>query len=215
MNDLVIFGAGYPDVIKLVSAINRAAPIWRMLGFIDELKAGKDADHMGIPIIGGAEKIAELNKAGVYIFNNVFSSCANRAKVTEKLSKSGARFASLIHPSVDLDHVSYGSGVMIMAGVQVGINTEIGDQTTLRANCFVSHEVRIGRNVFVGAGALVSGKVTIGDNVYIAVGSVIRDNVLIGENSFVGAGAVVVSNVLPGTTVAGVPAKPLEARHEE
>jgi acetyltransferase-like isoleucine patch superfamily enzyme len=56
--------------------------------------------------------------------------------------------------------------------------------------------------------------IRIDDDVWIGAGARILDGVHIGRRAIVGAGSVVTRSVEPGTTVAGVPARPLKPRSE-
>jgi serine O-acetyltransferase len=51
---------------------------------------------------------------------------------------------------------------------------------------------------------------TIGNNVIIGAGAKVLGAILIGDNARIGANAVVVSPVPAGTTVVGIPARPVE-----
>lgn len=209
VNDLVIYGAGYPDVVKLIDIINSSSNTWKIIGFLDDQKKDREGNYIGYPILGGEESIDIYARKGCLFFNNVFSSSKHRLIVASKLDKYSARYATLIAPDVDLSYVEYGFDSMIMPGVKIGANTRIGNHVELRANCFVSHDVVIGDMVFIGAGALISGRVKIGNGAYIGVGAVIREGINIGAGSLIGAGAVVVKDVDNDITVAGVPAKPI------
>jgi len=61
------------------------------------------------------------------------------------------------------------------------------------------------------------GQICIGKGAYIGAAAIILPGVTVGDGAVVGAGAVVTRDVLPGTTVAGVPARPLgqKKRDEE
>lgn len=58
------------------------------------------------------------------------------------------------------------------------------------------------------------GEIVIKNGAYLGAGCIILPGVTIGENSAIGAGAVVTKDVPAGTTVVGIPAKPIE-RHSE
>jgi acetyltransferase EpsM len=51
--------------------------------------------------------------------------------------------------------------------------------------------------------------VVVEDYASVGVGSSIKPGVNIGKGAIVGVGAVVIKDVEPGTTVVGVPAKPI------
>ncbi len=55
----------------------------------------------------------------------------------------------------------------------------------------------------------IRGRIVIEDDAWIGAGAIILPNVVIGQRAIVGAGAVVTHNVAPGSTVVGVPARPL------
>lgn len=57
---------------------------------------------------------------------------------------------------------------------------------------------------------LVTAPTRIGDRVWIGERAMVLKGVTVGDGSVVGAGAVVTKDVAPGTTVVGVPARPIE-----
>jgi serine O-acetyltransferase len=83
----------------------------------------------------------------------------------------------------------HSNGVVINGAVRGGDNVLIEHQVTIGAEKRASPV--IGSGVFIGAGAKIVGPVTIGDN------------------ARVGANAVVTKDVPAGTTVVGVPARPV------
>jgi acetyltransferase-like isoleucine patch superfamily enzyme len=110
-------------------------------------------------------------------------------------------------------------GVIIGDGVEIGANVTIdrgtlGDTiieagTKIDNGAYIAHNVRIGSNCLIMANVTICGSVTIGNGCSIAPSASIREGTRIGDGAVVGLGAVVISDVESGTTVAGVPARPL------
>lgn len=209
---LVIYGAGNPEPIKLVAAIDRAAPTWQLVGFIDDTPEKQGGTFMGFPILGGGERLRELDLAATRFYNNVASSMAARRTVSERMVAAGCRFATLIHPTIDTAFTEIGEGTSIGPWVSVGMSVRIGDHCVVRQLTNIGHEGTFADHVFVGTGVVLAGRVAVGSGAYIGAGSTIRDGVTIGRDSVVAAGAVVVRDVPPGARVAGVPARPMRAR---
>lgn len=96
---------------------------------------------------------------------------------------------------VAFDRIDIGAGSMIGEYTSVrDANHRIGGVAPLREAGHVAQPVHIGREVWIGRGVTVLPGVTIGDR------------------AVVGAGAVVTHDVPTGAVVAGVPARPLQAR---
>jgi serine O-acetyltransferase len=114
-----------------------------------------------------------------------------------------------------LHHYTIRYGIDISRDARIGSGFYIGHF----GGIFVNAEVVIGDNCNISQGVTLGrqnrgereGCPTIGDNVYIAPGAKIIGRISVGDRAAVGANAVVVSDVTPGTTVGGVPARPISA----
>ncbi|MFC1807355.1 bifunctional N-acetylglucosamine-1-phosphate uridyltransferase/glucosamine-1-phosphate acetyltransferase [Candidatus Omnitrophota bacterium] len=113
-------------------------------------------------------------------------------------------------------------GAILKDGAEVGnfveiVRSSLGPDSKAKHLTYLG-DAHIGRNVNIGAGTITAnydGKskniTIIDDNSFIGSGTTIVAPVKIGKRASTGAGCVVVKgrNVLPGTTVVGVPAKPI------
>ena len=114
------------------------------------------------------------------------------------ISHLGRFFTGIeIHPGARLGRrliIDHGMGVVI------GETAEVGDDV------YIYHQVTL------GGISTEQGKrhPTIGNNVIIGAGAKVLGAILIGDNARIGANAVVVSPVPAGTTVVGIPARPVE-----
>ena len=136
---------------------------------------------------------------------------AIRAAIHDVVSRSGRSATSLWHATAHrADDVRWEPGTVVLANASVTSNVRLGLHVHINLNATVAHDCTLGDYVTVNPGANINGDVTIGEAATIGSGAVIRQGISIGAGATVGAGAAVVRDVEPGTTVVGVPARPLE-----
>jgi serine O-acetyltransferase len=89
-----------------------------------------------------------------------------------------------------------------------GMSVVIGETAEIGDDCYLYHEVTLGGT------SLHQGKrhPTIGNNVIIGAGAKVLGAIIIGDNARIGSNAVVLEPVPAGTTVVGIPARPVERK---
>jgi acetyltransferase-like isoleucine patch superfamily enzyme len=104
-------------------------------------------------------------------------------------------------------------------GAEVGSDVSLALSAT--PDVFWPELIRIEDNAIVGYDATIlcheflhdeyrTGEVVIGEGAMVGAGAIILPGVHVGENASVAANSLVTDDVSPGTTVAGVPAEPVE-----
>ncbi len=133
-----------------------------------------------------------------------------RQRIDIAAQHGGYRAVSLIHPeSVVGADVVIGDGSIVPANCTITTDVRIGRSACLNPGVVVTHDCRLGHYVSVGPNAAICGRVSIGDRVQIGASAVVAPDITIGDDAVVGAGAAVVNDVEAGSTVVGVPARPL------
>lgn len=112
---------------------------------------------------------------------------------------------------VQMDEVEIGDGACLSPFVTMTSNIKIGRCFHANLYSYVEHDCIIGDFVTFAPGAKCNGNVTIGNHAYVGSGAVIKQGLTVGRGAVIGMGAVVTRDVAPNTTVAGVPARPLES----
>lgn len=204
---LIIVGAGGQAKVLLDILLLRNAEI---LGLTDAVPLAQGTEVLGLPVLGGDDRVLEYSPEDVQLVNALGSvgHVRKRREVFQRFKALGYSFASVFHPAAVISrYADLGEGVQIMAGAVVQAGSVLGDNVLINTRVSVDHDCRIGAHAHLAPGVTLSGGVTLAQGVHVGIGAIIIQGITVGEGSVIGAGAVVISDVPPGVTVTGIPAR--------
>lgn len=208
MKPVVVLGAGgfAREVADIIRDLGPEGG-YRMVGFVDRDGQRRGEVLNDSPILGALEDVPDLDDlCGVLGSGDI----EPRRRQIAEIDSQGLGTPNLIHPSVIMSpFVNMGRGNVLCAGAIFTNSITIGDFVLFNLGVTIGHDCIIGSNVVFSPGAHVSGWCVVQDECYIGTGAVLLPHVTIGSGSVVGAGAVVTKDVEPGTTVVGMPARPI------
>ena len=201
-NSIVVIGAG--GHAKVVIATVRAAG-GDVVAAYDDDQSRWGQQILGVPIKGPISG-EEIGSAPAIIAIG-----DNRARQS-LAARLHAQWVSVCHPNATVHpSVSLGAGTVVFAGTVIQPDATVGAHSILNTAVSVDHDCIVGDFVHIGPGVSLCGGVTLDEGVLLGVGAKVAPNVEIGPWSTAGAGAVCVVDVPGSTTVAGVPARSVEA----
>lgn len=190
---------------------------YNIVGIIDSYKEIGE-DLYGYNVIGRQEDILQL------IEQYKVEGCVitigdnwSRQKVYDQINSTVPKmmWPNVIHPSVIIaNNVTFGKGILIMAGVIVNSNAILGNFTNYFTNCNVEHDCRIDDFASISAGVVLGGRVNIGKYSAIALNATVFDRLTIGENTVVGAASLVTKDLPDNVLAYGNPVKIIREREK-
>ncbi len=181
---LVIYGGGGHS--KTIIELVRAAGSLRLVGVIDDnLPLGMSI--MGLPVLGGADRLAELYANGVRLAVNAVGGIGNvavRIKVFDTLNRAGFHCPAVVHPSAWIESSArLADGVQVLAKTYISSDVQIGFGSVINAGVVVSHDCQLGRIVNLSPGAMLAGGVILEDYVQVGMAATINLNIRVGQEA--------------------------------
>ncbi len=208
MKNIIVFGAGeFGTLIQNVMSYNQD---FQIAAFGDDNMDKSKITTGDVPLFNQGDlfqfaKENEIQTAIMAIGNNRV-----RGVKYNLFKDAGFEMLSIVHPKALIDtKVVFGDNVIIEMGTAIHTHSKIGNNVFLGGDALIGHHNIIGDHVLVVGNASFAGAVVVEDYASVGVGSSIKPGVNIGKGAIVGVGAVVIKDVEPGTTVVGVPAKPI------
>lgn len=180
------------------------------IGFLDDNPILWRKEFLGLPVLGGLQKLNQIDYDAVVI---AIGNNSIRQLLANKLAMAGEQFVVARHPATVLaPDVEVEPGAMLCAGVIVNTGSRIGAHAILNTGCSVDHHCHIGKHVHIAPGVHLGGNVVVEDGAFVGIGASVIPQIRIGAWSTVGAGAVVINEIPSHVTVVGAPARPIKKR---
>jgi acetyltransferase EpsM len=129
---------------------------------------------------------------------------------------SNFKFLSLIHPSANISRrFGIGHGSVIMSGVTINSQVQIGCHVIINTNASLDHNCLIEDFVHISPNVALAGCVKIGEGTHVGIGSCIIPGISIGKWATIGAGSVIIRDVPDYAVVVGNPGRVIKYNYEK
>jgi sugar O-acyltransferase (sialic acid O-acetyltransferase NeuD family) len=173
--------------------------------------------RFAISVFGDDDYLLSLDKRDMLLANGIggVRDLALRFAIQKRFETSGWKFVGVRHPSAVISsHARVAPCAQVMASAVIQPGAVIHAGCIVNTGAVVEHDTVLEPFVHVACNATICGSVKIGSYSHIGAGAVVRQNVSLGERTVVGAGAVVIYDHNDNGTLLGVPARPVQGRHQ-
>jgi len=201
MNVIVVGASGFGrELLQYVQDAHGDNPGVHIKGFLDDdpAKAGGAivGDTLTYPIGEEDRFIISLGDPGL------------RRALAERLSRRGARFVSIVHPTAYVAPTArIGDGCIIGPFANVGSYVQLEDHVLLNLYSAAGHDARIGSCCVFSPYSVANGGSRLDGGVFLGTHATITPGIRVGAGSRIAAGAIVYRDVPKGSLAVGNPAK--------
>lgn len=176
-------------------------------GFLDDDPSLAGCMVSGVPVVGTLAAAADRPER---LLITIGPSTA-RQRVVATLAQMGVgpgRYATFIAGSAVVGSSStVGVGSILLDGVVVTADAEVGRHVVVMPHCTITHDDRLASFTTLAGGVSLGGGVHIKEGAYLGMNASVHPGRSVGQGSTIGMGAVVLDDVPKGQTWAGVPAR--------
>jgi acetyltransferase-like isoleucine patch superfamily enzyme len=197
---LIGAGLGATQVIDILQAAESGTAV----AIVDDDASRWAGDVMGVPVVGGFERLVTLFGKGAFdaAIIAISTSVPARARLREALEANGIPLANAIDPTARIAAgVTFGTGNVVCAFCHFGVGTVVGRNNFLSAFNSYDHHNQLGSDISTGPGCVTSGLVVLGDRVRLGTGIYVEPHVEIGDDVQIASGSVIVTSVPAGHVV--------------
>lgn len=178
-----------------------------VVGFLDDDPALTGHSVAGVPVL---DTLAAAAVRPDQLLITIGPSAA-RQRVVTALAQMGVgpnRYGSFKAGSAVVGSSStVGVGSILLDGVVVTADAEIGSHVVIMPHCTITHDDRLADFATLAGGVSLGGGVHIGEGAYVGMNASVYPGRSVGQRSTIGMGAVVLEDVPSDQTWAGVPAR--------
>ncbi|MFA7450092.1 MAG: hypothetical protein WCY79_00865 [Bacteroidales bacterium] len=207
IKDLIVVGAGNPDIVRIIEDINREKTTFNFLGFTDKNQKLHGELFLGYPILGNDNLLEDEKYKHAFIVNNIYSTQEARKKTNENLIKYKERYCNIIHPTARVGSINIGEGNIIADGVIVQSCVRIGNYNVIHSSTIISHETVIGNNNLFSVNVTIGSRSQIGDYCYFGISATTLPVLTIEDGCYIGGGSVLCNSIKSNSKVFGNPAR--------
>ena len=213
MSRLVLVGDS--GLAREVLSVERALGRYDAIAMLDDdpKRWGRVVD--GVEILGPIELAAEPALGDIVL---CIGAGHGRRAVVGRLTALGVsadRYATVIHPSVDVpSSCTVGHGSIVLAGVVLTADVQVQRHVVVMPHVTLTHDDVLRDYATVCAGVALGGRVTVGEAAYLGMSASVRQDVHVGPGATLGMGAVLLEDLPAGRTWVGVPARSIAIREQ-
>lgn len=206
-NRLVIVGAGAFGRELMCWAESAAGASWDRLAWVDDNPNALSGFDYPWPCIGS---LATFQPQPNDLCVVAAGEPSTKRLLVTALRSSGARFATLVHPTAVVARTArLGEGNILCPLSFVSADARLGDFVTVNGLSSVGHDVVLGDFSTLSAHVDLTGGVTVGEDSFFGTGAKVVPGVRIGRQARIGAGTTIMRTVPDGATMFALPAKKL------
>jgi UDP-perosamine 4-acetyltransferase len=173
---------------------------------------GSASATLPVPVLGPDSELEDRIAAGQRDVFVAVGDNRTRLAIIARVQGAGGRLVTAVSPHATCSRTAtLGEGTVLLPGAIVNAGARLGDAVIVNTNASIDHDCEVGSGVHVAPGVSVAGGVRLGRGVFVGVGASLIPGVSVGDHATVGAGSVVLGDIEAGVTVAGVPARVIDA----